>query len=160
MRLDLDGSFEHLLLTTGAGTGAGGTGTTPLKLPQVADSTPVRPGNNNNNNNNPSNGDGADGASNINNNKQTTRVDARDDLLRTGTVGIQGIATAGGALAGRTGATAEALRTPPKSTAAGAGADGISSTALSNQITPERNNSGAQVLFLYCFRLSIAIVQF
>lgn len=101
------------------------SGSTPLRLPQAADSTPVRPGPNSSNANIPNSGNGQ-----------------RDDLLRTGTVGI---ATAGaGGRNGVTGAgtgTTEALRTPPSKEAPG----GISSTAMANQITPERGTSGAQV---------------
>lgn len=134
----LDGSQDLLSITSAHSAGLShATGSTPLKLPQTADSTPVRPGNNNNNQGNTNHSSGPGG--------NTTRTEVRDDLMRTGTVGIGlGIATTGGAAAGRAGAT-EALSTPPSATT---GPGGISSTALANQITPERGNSGAQVHYL------------
>ena len=99
-----------MTLTDTASTAAPvlGIGTTPLKLPQSVDSTPIR------------------------SIPTTTSTTTATEKARIHTTNKGGDA--------RTDAT-EALSTPPATAQPG----GISAVALSNQITPERHNSAAQV---------------
>ena len=105
-----------MTLTDTASTAAPvlGTGTTPLKLPQSVDSTPIR--------------SVPTTTTTTTTNTTTTAI----EKARIHTINKGGDA--------RTDAT-EALSTPPASAQPG----GISAVALSNQITPERHNSAAQV---------------